>query len=182
MAKKIGLKHEAALLLATDADADRLGVAVKNNLGEYVVLAGNQLGVLLLDYILHRSEETQLKNARMIKTIVTTELGRAIADYYGVETVDTLTGFKYIGEKINEYDTTGETFIFGYEESYGYLISSFARDKDAVQASVMACEMAQYWKEKGLTLLDALYELYERHGYFKEGLGDLKLEGKAGQE
>src|SRR5690625_5988239 len=96
MAKQLGVKQGADLLLATDPDADRLGVAVKNNLGEYVVLTGNQLGVLLLDYILHRSEETQLKNARMIKTIVTTELGRAVADYYGVKTIDTLTGFKYI--------------------------------------------------------------------------------------
>lgn len=182
LAIALGKKVDADILLATDPDADRLGVAVKNKQNEYVVLTGNQLGSLMLDYILRHTDERILPNARMIKTIVTTELGRAIADYYGVETVDTLTGFKYIGEKINEYDTTGETFIFGYEESYGYLISSFARDKDAVQASVMACEMAQYWKEKGLTLLDALYELYERHGYFKEGLGDLKLEGKAGQE
>src|SRR5690625_4115618 len=123
-----------------------------------------------------------LKNARMLKTIVTTEIDKAVASSYGVKTVDTLTGFKYIGEKINEYDATGETFIFGYEESYGYLISSFARDKDAVQATVMACEMAQYWKNKGMTLLDALQQLFEQHGFYKEDLQSLTLEGIAGQE
>jgi len=181
MAKQLGVKQGADLLLATDPDADRLGVAVKNNLGEYVVLTGNQLGVLLLDYILHRSEETQLKNARMIKTIVTTELGRAVADYYGVKTIDTLTGFKYIGEKINEYDSTGETFVFGFEESNGYLINSFARDKDAVQAVVMACEMAQYWKDNGKTLLDVLDDLYKRHGFYKETLKSFSLEGIEGK-
>ena len=179
---KLGAQVDADVLLATDPDADRLGVAVKNDEDEYEVLTGNQLGSLMLDYILRHTDEKVLTNARMIKTIVTTELGRAIADYYGVETVDTLTGFKYIGEKINEYDSTGETFVFGYEESYGYLISSFARDKDAVQASVMTCEMAHYWKEKGYTLLDALNHLYETHGYYAEDLSDLKLEGVAGQE
>ena len=146
---ELGKKVNADILLATDPDADRLGVAVKNKDNEYVVLTGNQLGALLLDYILQHTEQRILPNARMIKTIVTTELGRAIADYYGVQTIDTLTGFKYIGEKINEFDTTSEAFIFGYEESYGYLISGFARDKDAVQASVMACEMAHYWKATG---------------------------------
>src|SRR5699024_11407114 len=125
---------------ATDPDADRLGVAVRNDQGQYEILTGNQLGSLLLDYVLSQSNEAALQNGRMIKTIVTTELGRAIASSYGVETLDTLTGFKYIGEKINEYDKTGESFLFGYEESYGYLISSFARDKDAVQSSVMTCE------------------------------------------
>lgn len=179
---KLGDEVQADILLASDPDADRLGVAVKNASGEYVVLTGNQLGSLLLDYILLHSDHHVLQNARMIKTIVTTELGRAIASSYGVETVDTLTGFKYIGEKINEYDTTGETFIFGYEESYGYLISSFARDKDAVQAAVMACEMTQYWKDQGLTLLDALQGLYEKHGFYKEGLESLTLQGVAGQE
>ncbi len=181
-ASKLGKKVDADILLATDPDADRLGVAVKDGLDNYVVLTGNQLGSLMLDYILKHTNKQVLKNARMIKTIVTTELGRAIADSYGVETIDTLTGFKYIGEKINEFDATGETFIFGFEESYGYLINPFARDKDAVQATMMACEMAAYWKAKGFTLLDALGILYKKHGYYKEGLGSLTLEGKAGQE
>src|SRR5690625_4742400 len=123
-----------------------------------------------------------LKNARMLKTIVTTELGRAVASSYGVKTVDTLTGFKYIGEKINEYDATGETFIFGFEESNGYLINSFARDKDAVQATVMACEMAQYWKNKGKTLLNVLHDIYKRHGYYKETLHSFTLEGIEGKQ
>lgn len=179
---KLGNEQEADILLATDPDADRLGVAVRNAKGEYVVLTGNQLGSLLLDYILMHTDAAVLPNARMIKTIVTTELGRAIASAYGVETLDMLTGFKYIGEKINEYDTTGEQFIFGYEESYGYLIRDFARDKDAVQATVMACEMAQFWKNQGMTLLDALQGLYEKHGFYKEGLENLALQGIAGQE
>lgn len=179
---KLGKKTNADLLLATDPDADRLGVAVKTANGEYEVLTGNQLGALLLDYILRHTEKEVLGNARMIKTIVTSELGRAIASSYGVKTIDTLTGFKYIGEKINEFDTSGETFIFGYEESYGYLINGFSRDKDAVQAAVMACEMAAYWQDKGKTLLDALQDLFVEHGFYREGLGSLTLEGKAGQE
>lgn len=181
LAMKLGKEVDADVLLATDPDADRLGVAVKDQDGSYVVLTGNQLGSLLLDYILSNSDAHLLKNARMLKTIVTTELGRAVANSYGVETVDTLTGFKYIGEKINEYDATGETFIFGFEESYGYLISSFARDKDAVQATVMACEMAQYWKDQGKTLIDALHNLYEKHGFYKEELHSFTLEGVEGQ-
>lgn len=178
---KLGEEVNADILLATDPDADRLGVAVKNSAGAYDILTGNQLGSLLLDYILSNSDAAHLQNARMIQTIVTTELGRQIASSYGVQTVNTLTGFKYIGEKINEYDTTGESFVFGYEESYGYLISTFARDKDGVQATVMACEMAQYWKERGKTLLEALDELYEKHGYYKETLQSITLEGIAGQ-
>ncbi|WP_307786801.1 phospho-sugar mutase [Pseudogracilibacillus auburnensis] len=179
---KLGDEIDADILLATDPDADRLGVAVKNNENKYVILTGNQLGSLMLDYLLMHTNKHVLKNARMIKTIVTTELGRSIANEYGVKTIDTLTGFKYIGEKINEFDATGETFIFGYEESYGYLISSFTRDKDAVQAAVMACEMAEFWKNKGMTLVDALEKLYKKHGYFKEGLDALTLNGLEGQE
>lgn len=175
-----GKENDADILLATDPDADRLGVAVKDKNGDYRLLTGNQLGVLLLDYILAHTEPAILKNSRMITTIVTTTLGQAIADSYGVETVNTLTGFKFIGEKIRGYDTTDEHFIFGFEESYGYLISSFARDKDAVQAVVMACEMAYYWKEKGKTLIDALDMLYEKHGYYLEGITQLTLKGIEG--
>jgi phosphoglucomutase len=154
---------------------------VKNQAGDdYTVLTGNQLGCLLLDYIVTHSESEALTNARMLKTIVTTELGRAIADASGVETVDVLTGFKFIAEKIGEYDTTGEKFVFGFEESYGYLISTFARDKDAVQAAVMAAEMADYWKKQGKTLLDALEVLYNKYGYYLEGLSSLTLKGRNG--
>lgn len=182
MAIELGKQTNADILLGTDPDADRLGVAVKDDTGEYQVLTGNQLGALLLDYILRHTDQKLLQDARMIKTVVTTELGRAIADSYGVQTIDTLTGFKFIGEKIKEFETTGENFILGFEESYGYLISSFARDKDAVQAAVMACEMAYYWKEKGKTLRQALDTLYEQHGYYLEGMSALTLKGKAGSE
>lgn len=177
---KLGKKVKADILLATDPDADRLGVAVRNDLGDYTLLTGNQLGSLLLDYILIHSDPAVLKSARMLKTIVTSELGRDVAQSYGVQTIDTLTGFKYIGEKINQFDATGETFIFGYEESYGYLISGFSRDKDAIQAAVMACEIANYWKGKEKTLIDRLYDLYYEHGFYKEGIGSLTLKGKAG--
>lgn len=182
MAIKLGKQTDADILLGTDPDADRLGVAVKEDSGEYRVLSGNQLGALLLDYILAHSDPVVFRNARMLKTVVTTELGRAIADSYDVQTIDTLTGFKYIGEKINEFDATGETFIFGFEESYGYLISSFARDKDAVQAAMMASEMAYYWKEQGKTLLEALDGLYEKHGYYLEGMSSITLKGKEGTD
>ncbi|MFC3039888.1 phospho-sugar mutase [Virgibacillus xinjiangensis] len=182
LAMEQGKEKQAAILLGTDPDADRLGVAVKNEAGEYEVLTGNQLGSLLLDYILTHTDEHVLKTARMVKTVVTTELGRSIADSYGAKTIDTLTGFKYIGEKIHQFDSSGETFIFGFEESYGYLISSFARDKDAVQAAVMACEMAYYWDKQGKTLLDALDVIYEKHGYYLEGMSSLTLKGKEGSE
>ncbi|WP_085993976.1 phospho-sugar mutase [Oceanobacillus senegalensis] len=180
MAIDLGKQVDADILLATDPDADRLGVAVKTGDGNYQVLTGNQLGSLLLDYILRHSDLNIYQNPRMVKTVVTTELGKAIANAYGVETMNTLTGFKYIGEKINRFDSTGETFLFGFEESYGYLVSGFVRDKDAIQASVMTVEMAYYWKEQGKTLLDALKELYETYGYYLEGLSSLTVKGKEG--
>ncbi|WP_405097629.1 phospho-sugar mutase [Oceanobacillus sp. FSL H7-0719] len=182
LAMEYGKKADADILLATDPDGDRLGAAVKNPAGDYVVLTGNQLGSLLLDYILAHSDSNVFRNARMIKTVVTTELGRAIADSYNIETIETLTGFKYIADKIAHFDATGETFIFGYEESYGYLVSGFARDKDAVQAAVLTAEMANYWKTQGKSVLDALEGLYEKHGYYLEGMRSLKLEGKEGSK
>ncbi|WP_067728409.1 phospho-sugar mutase [Oceanobacillus damuensis] len=180
MAIELGKTNDADILLGTDPDADRLGVAVKNKDGEYQVLTGNQLGSLLLDYILTHSDPHIFQNSRMIKTVVTTELGKAIANAYHVKTIDTLTGFKFIGEKIANFDSTGETFIFGFEESYGYLISSFVRDKDAVQAAMMATEMAYYWKQQGKTLLEALDVLYAKHGFYLEGMSSLTLKGKEG--
>lgn len=182
MAIELGKQGKADILIGTDPDADRLGVAVRDSSGEYTVLSGNQLGALILDYILKVSDSALPKNARMIKTIVTSELGRKIADNYDVETIDTLTGFKYIGEKIRQFESTGETFMFGYEESYGYLISDFTRDKDAVQAAVFACEMAYFWKKRGKTLLDALHDLYEKYGYYLEDMSSLTLKGKEGAE
>jgi len=182
MAMQLGKETGAEILLATDPDSDRLGVAVLDENSEYKVLTGNQLGVLLLDYILSHTDFSIVKNARFLKSIVTTDMGNAIAQSYGVETIETLTGFKYIGEKIREFDSTEETFIFGFEESYGYLINSFSRDKDAVQAAVMACEMAFYWQQRGKTLLDALELLYEKHGYYLEGMSSITLTGKEGSE
>lgn len=175
----------ADLLIATDPDADRLGIAVKNMDGNYVVLTGNQTGALLLHYILTMKEKkgTLQKSAVMLKTIVTSELGRAIASSFGVETVDVLTGFKFIAEKINTYEQSGTAqFLFGYEESYGYLIGDFTRDKDAIQAALLATEMCAYYKKQGMSLYEALLSLFEKYGFYKEGLRSLKLKGKAGQE
>ncbi|MEH7318935.1 phospho-sugar mutase [Priestia megaterium] len=178
-------QKNADLLLATDPDADRLGIAVKNNSGDYVLLTGNQTGALLLHYVLAQKQEKGLltDNSVMLKTIVTSELGRAIAEDYGVQTVDTLTGFKYIAEKIEEYKREEtKIFQFGYEESYGYLIGDFTRDKDAVQAAVMIAEAAAYHKQQGMTLYDGLIQLYETYGYYKEALISFPLKGKDGAE
>ncbi|WP_181347234.1 phospho-sugar mutase [Thalassobacillus sp. CUG 92003] len=177
-----GKAVNADVLIATDPDADRLGIAVPDGAGDYTVLTGNQTGALMLDYILSQEDDLP-DNGLMLKTIVTSEFGRAIAEHYNIATEDTLTGFKFIGEKIREYERTGEyEFLFGYEESYGYLIKDFARDKDAVQSVMLAAEMAVYWKAKGKTLLEALYDLYDQHGYYLEDLQSLKLEGKVGVE
>ncbi|QTL50581.1 phospho-sugar mutase [Priestia aryabhattai] len=185
LAIQYGQQTDADLLLATDPDADRLGVAVKNNSGDYVQLTGNQTGALLLHYMMSQKQEKGMlkDNSVMLKTIVTSELGRAIAEDYGVQTVDTLTGFKYIAEKIDEYKREkNKTFQFGYEESYGYLIGDFVRDKDAVQAAVMIAEAAAYHKQQGMTLYDGLIQLYETYGYYKEALTSFTLKGKDGAE
>lgn len=173
----LGEKVNADVLIATDPDADRLGVAAKNAAGNYQVLSGNQLGALMFDYILANTKEIP-SNGKMIKTIVTSELGRAVAEHYGIQSIDVLTGFKFISEKIDEFQqTNAHTFMFGYEESYGYLINDFSRDKDAVQSTMMACEMAAFYNEKGMTLFDALETLYEQHGYYIEDLHSVKMEG-----
>ncbi|MFP7733905.1 phospho-sugar mutase [Priestia aryabhattai] len=185
LAIKYGEKTRADLLLATDPDADRLGVAVKNNSGDYVLLTGNQTGALLLHYMLSQKKEKGIlaDNSVILKTIVTSELGRAIAEDYGVQTVDTLTGFKYIAEKIEEYNQEEtKTFQFGYEESYGYLIGDFVRDKDAVQAAAMIAEAAAYYKQRGMTLYEGLIQLYETYDYYKESLTAFTLKGKDGAE
>ncbi|WJQ14612.1 phospho-sugar mutase [Geobacillus stearothermophilus] len=185
MAMELGKQVNADLLIATDPDADRLGIAVKNEQGDYVVLTGNQTGGLLLHYLLSQRKEQGLlpENGVVLKTIVTSEFGRAIADSFGLETVDTLTGFKFIGEKIKEYEQTGQyTFQFGYEESYGYLIGGFVRDKDAVQAAVLAAEVCAFYKKQGLSLYEALLQLFDQYGYYREGQRSLTLKGKEGAE
>ncbi len=185
LAIRDGLKVNGDLLIGTDPDADRLGVAVKDDKGEYIVLTGNQTGAILLHYLLSQKKEKGIlpTNGVVLKTIVTSEIGRVIAKSFGLETVDTLTGFKFIGEKIKEYEETGQyTFQFGYEESYGYLIKDFARDKDAVQAVLLAVEVAAFYKKKGMTLYDALLAIFDEYGYFREGLESLTLKGKEGAE
>lgn len=185
LAIQYGEKVKADLLLATDPDADRVGIAVKNSDEEYVVLTGNQTGALLLHYLLSQKKaKDQLpQNGVVLKTIVTSEFGRKIGKDFGVDTVDTLTGFKFIGEKIKEYHRTNEyTFLFGYEESYGYLIGDFVRDKDAVQACLLASEAAAYYKSLGKSLYDGLVELFEQYGWFQEALESVTLKGKQGAE
>ncbi|AKM17873.1 Phosphoglucomutase [Geobacillus sp. 12AMOR1] len=185
MAMELGKQVNADLLIATDPDADRLGIAVKNEQGDYVVLTGNQTGGLLLHYLLSQRQEKGLlpSNGVVLKTIVTSEFGREIAASFGLETVDTLTGFKFIGEKIKEYEQTGQyTFQFGYEESYGYLIGDFVRDKDAVQAAVLAAEVCAFYKKQGLSLYEALLQLFAKYGYYREGQRSLTLKGKEGAE
>ncbi|MCL1630736.1 phospho-sugar mutase [Sporolactobacillus sp. CPB3-1] len=180
-----GEKLDADLLIGTDPDSDRLGVAVKNDAGEYVVLTGNQTGAVLLDYLLTQKKKKGLlpDNGVVVKTIVTSEIGRTIAAAFGIPTVDTLTGFKFIGEKIHEYEKSGaRSFLFGYEESYGYLIGKFVRDKDAVQAALFSCEAAAYFKSQGKSFYDALQDIFKTYGYFEEGLESLTLKGIQGKE
>ncbi|MGG3956717.1 phospho-sugar mutase [Bhargavaea massiliensis] len=185
LAIQLGKQVDADVLIATDPDADRLGIAVKNEQGEYIVLTGNQTGGLLLHYILSQKKEKGIlpPNGIVFKTIVTSEFGRAIAKSFGIETMDTLTGFKFIGEKIKQYEQTGEyVFQFGYEESYGYLIGDFARDKDAIQAALLAVEVCAFYKKQDRSLYEALMQLFEQYGYYQEGLRSLTLKGKEGAE
>ncbi|WP_240419827.1 phospho-sugar mutase [Paenibacillus periandrae] len=176
---------DADIIIGTDPDCDRMGAVVKDEKGQYFVLTGNQSGAIMVDYLLSSLKKRgQLPdNGVVIKTIVTSEMGAAVAKYYGVETINTLTGFKYIGEKMSQFQASGDsTFLFGYEESYGYLAGDYARDKDAVIASMLICEAAAYYKSKGKTLYDVLQELYVRHGYFLEKLESRTLKGKDGVE
>lgn len=184
LAMELAEKVNGDIILGTDPDCDRVGVVVKDNKGEYIVLNGNQTGALLLDYILSSRQKKNMlpSNGVVIKTIVTSELGRIISKHYGLETIDTLTGFKYIGEKIMEFEQSGEySFQFGYEESFGYLTGTFVREKDAVIASMLICEMAAYYKQKGLNLYQALIQLYESFGYYIEELFSINLEGIEGK-
>ncbi|MGN1401804.1 MAG: phospho-sugar mutase [Bacillus sp. (in: firmicutes)] len=185
LAVKYGKKNNADLLMATDPDADRIGIAVRDSKGEYQILSGNQIGALITHYILSERQKkgTLPKDGVIIKSIVTNEMGRAIAEDFNIPTIDILTGFKYISEKIAQYDKTKEQhYLFGYEESYGYLIGDFARDKDAVQTALLLAEMAGYYHAEGKTLLDALHSLFEKYGYFRESLNSITLKGREGAE
>ena len=170
----------ADIVLATDPDSDRLGVAVKDG-AEYCLLNGNQTGALLADYVLSQSELPE--NPVMIKTVVTSDLGAQIASAHGVEVMNVLTGFKYIGEKMIDFAKKKDhNFVLGYEESYGYLVGEYAKDKDGVVASMLIAEMAAYYKKQGKTLLDRLQDLYETYGYYREELECIVLPGADGKQ
>ncbi|WP_087032862.1 phospho-sugar mutase [Trichococcus palustris] len=182
---KLGTELDADILVATDPDADRLGAAVRKAKGEYVVLTGNQIASLMLDYLLHAKKEagTLPANGTALKSIVSSELPTAIAKSYGVDMVDVLTGFKFIAEKIKQYEEDhSKEFLFGFEESYGYLAKPFVRDKDAIQALVLIAEVAAYYKKKGQTLYDGLVELFETHGFYKEQTISVTMSGITGAE
>lgn len=185
IAINLAKKEDVDLIIGTDPDADRMGVVVRDANGEYITLTGNQSGCLMLDYILSQKKERgELpENAFVVKTIVSSELARKIAENYNVEIIDVLTGFKFIGEKIKLLDDTGKKkFMFGFEESYGYLSGTYARDKDAVNATMLIAEVFAYYKSRGMNLYEGLIELFEKYGYVKEGIESFTLKGKEGLE
>lgn len=177
--------NDVDVIIGTDPDCDRVGIVVRDAEGIYRTLTGNQTGALLVDYILRSKVEhnTLPKNGVVIKTIVTTELAAAIAKSYGIETMNVLTGFKYIGEKMTEFEKTKEhTYLIGFEESYGYLVGNHARDKDGVVASMLIAEMAAYYKTKGKSLYEALEDVYKKYGYYSEKTMSYTMPGKDGME
>ena len=177
-------KHNADLLLATDPDCDRVGIAVKDALGDYQLLTGNQVGLLLLDYICaQRTRHGKMpKDPVLVKTIVTMDLAQRIAEHYGLETRNVLTGFKFIGEQIGALEKQGraDSYVFGFEESYGYLSGTYVRDKDGVNGAYMICEMFSFYATRGVTLLEKLEELYKTYGYCLNTLHSYEFEGSAG--
>lgn len=177
-------KCNADLLLATDPDCDRVGIAVKNKAGEYELLSGNQTGMLLLDYICNQLVKHGKMPADpvMVKTIVTMDMGEQIATHYGLRTINVLTGFKFIGEQIGKLEQQGksDSYVFGFEESYGYLTGSYVRDKDGVDGAYMICEMFSYYATKGISLLEKLDELYKTYGYCLNTLHSYEFDGSAG--
>ena len=184
MSIALGKEIDADILIATDPDADRVGLADKNPEGEYVLLTGNQTGAILIHYILSQKKAhgTLPAKGKVFNTIVTSDMGAAIARSYGFEVVSTLTGFKFIGEQARLIEDTDYEYVFGYEESYGYLIGDFVRDKDSVQSVLMCAEAAAYYKEHGKTLYDVLMELYETYGCYREALVNITLKGKEGAD
>ncbi len=184
LALEYAKKADADIVITTDPDCDRLGVAVKHG-GDYVRMTGNQSAAVLLEYILSQRAEkgTLPQNGVMFNTIVTSDLGDRICENYGVSVEKTLTGFKFIGDKVYRHELAGDkTFVFGYEESYGCLISDCVRDKDAVQASLMLCEATVYYHKKGMTLIDALEALYQKYGFFRDALDNFTFKGLDGAE
>ena len=187
LALALAEKEHADLVLATDPDADRLGVYVKDaQTGEYHMLTGNMSGCLIGDYIIGQTKEVKgslKEDGAFIRSIVTTNMADAIASYYGVDLIEVLTGFKFIGQKILEFEQTGKgTYLFGMEESYGCLPGTYARDKDAVAATMFLCEAAAFYKTQGKTLWDAMLDLYERYGYYQDHVESITLKGIEGLE
>lgn len=173
------------LIIGTDPDADRTGIVLKNSEGEYVTLSGNQVGVLLIDYVITAKKltGTMPEHPAVLKSLVTTEMARAVAEKNGVDCFDTFTGFKFLAEKIKQFETTGShEYLFAFEESYGYLAGDYARDKDAVTASMLIAEMAAYYRTKGMTLYDAMQTMYEKYGYYTEQTISITMPGVAGLE
>ena len=185
IAIEMAKQNDVDIIIGTDPDCDRVGIVVRDAKGEYQTLTGNMIGSLLCNYILMRKKEsgTLADNAVVIKTIVTTELTTAIAKSYGVEIMNVLTGFKYIGEKMTEFENTGShSYVIGYEESYGYLAGTHARDKDGVVSTMLIAEMAAYYKTKNMSLYEALQELYKKYGYYCERTVSITMPGKDGME
>lgn len=182
---KLGRKESADLLIATDPDADRMGAAVKLPNGKYQILTGNQIAALLINYLLLKKEKDKLLTSKstVIKSIVSSELGTKICNKYNVDMINVLTGFKFIGEKIANFEISKEKeFLFGYEESYGFLVKPFVRDKDALQAMILLAEVAVYYKSKKLTLYDGLLEIFEEFGYFEEKTISIMMDGINGAQ
>lgn len=185
LAIKLAEKIDADIILGTDPDCDRVGTVVKTKDGSYTVLTGNMTGTLICNYICSQKAKlgTLPKNGALVSTIVSSEMTKAIAKKYNLAYFDVLTGFKYIGEKIKEFEQTGEyQYVFGFEESYGCLSGTYARDKDAVVASLLICEMAAYYKSRGMSLYDGLMELYDTYGVYKEIIHSITLKGIEGIE
>ena len=185
LAIELAKKNDADLIIGTDPDADRCGILIRDKSGEYINLTGNQTGLLLTEYILSMKKEmgTLPKDGFVVKTIVTTNIIKEIAAFYNVEMKEVLTGFKFIGEKIKEAEETGVgTYLFGFEESYGYLAGTYARDKDAVVASMLIAEMAVYYRDKGLSLYDQLQNVYKKYGFYNEFVESYTFEGIEGAE
>ena len=185
LAIELAKKVDADVIIGTDPDCDRVGVVVKDSEGKYEVLTGNMTGALLTNYVLSQKKEKGMlpANGAVVKTVVTTEMIRPIAEKYNVKLFDVLTGFKYIGEKIKQFEESGDySFVFGFEESYGCLSGTYARDKDAVVASMLIAELTAFYKNQGKTLYDGLIELYKEYGFYKEGITSITLKGIEGVE
>lgn len=185
MGIELAKQEGADVVIAVDPDADRMGTAVRQPSGEYVMLTGNQIGAVLMNYILtaQKDANTLPENGVLVKSIVSSEFAADIAANFGIETINVLTGFKYIAEQIKNYEINHDhTFLFGFEESYGYLVKPFARDKDSVQATVLMAEVAAYYKSLGKTVYDGVQELFEKFGYFVENTKSLTFKGIDGKE